>query len=246
MFPELQKFIEENIELIEAEEFDQLYKMNVDFPKFTQVLLEAGIDPLRKLTYIPNNYLCETDIKEFVVPSHITRIGGSAFWNCEILNKVTLPEGLIFIDQDAFSECHNLSTINFPSTLEYINDDAFAETNLQHVVIPDLVKLVSRYCFEECKQLKTVELGKSCKMIANRAFAECDKLHSVQLNEGLEQIGDYAFADNFSLKEVYIPSSVKQIGRSIFSNLRNIEVKCVEGSYAHWWCEDNNQKYVII
>ena len=50
MFPELQKFIEENIDMIEAGEFDQLYKMKVDVPQFTQVLLEAGIDPLKNLT----------------------------------------------------------------------------------------------------------------------------------------------------------------------------------------------------
>ena len=246
MFPELQKFIEENIDLIEAGDFDQLYKMDVDYPKFTQVLLEAGINPLKNLTYVPNNYICETDIKEFVVPSHITRIGPSAFWSCEILNKVVLPEGLIFIDDDAFAECHNLWQINLPSTLEYIKDDAFAETNLHHVVIPDLVKLIPRHCFEDCKQLETVKLGKFCYRVGERAFGECDKLRYVQLNEGLEEIGAYAFADCFSLKALYIPSTVKKIQQSPFSNIRNIKVLCVENSYAHNWCEENNQKYELI
>ena len=246
MFPELKKFIEENIDLIEAGDFDQLYKMNVDVPKFTQVLLEAGIDPLKNLTYIPPNYLCETDIKEFTVPSHITRIGNSAFWSCEILNKVTLPEGLMFIDDDAFAECHNLWQINLPSTLEYIKDDAFAETNLHHVVIPDLVKLIPRHCFEDCKQLETVKLGKFCYRVGERAFGECDKLRYVQLNEGLGEIGSYAFAGCFSLKAIYIPATVRKIAQSPFSNIRNIKVLCVENSYAHEWCENNNQKYELI
>ena len=246
MFEQLKKFIEENIELIEAGEFDQLYKMNVDVPKFTQVLLSAGIDPRKNLTYIPSNYLCETDIKEFKVPPHITRIESSAFWSCESLNKVTLPEGLVSIDRDAFAECHNLWQINFPSTLENIKADAFAETNLHHVVIPDLVKLIPKYCFEACKQLETVKLGKFCNRIGARAFGECDKLRYIQLNEGLEEIGSYAFANCFSLREIYIPSTVKQIYSSPFANIHNIRVLCKEDSYAHKWCEDNAQKYTLI
>ena len=246
----IKKFIEENIDTIEQVDFGKLYQdadVIIDVPRLTEAFLEAGIDPLQNLTHIPKNYLCETDIKEFTVPSHITRIGGSAFWSCEILNKVTLPEGLVFIDEDAFAECHNLWQINLPSTLEYIKEDAFAETNLHHVVIPDLVKLISRHCFENCEQLETVKLGKFCYRVGERAFAECDKMHYIQLNDGLEEIGAYAFAECYALQEIYIPEAVKKISQSPFYKIENrIKVLCVENSYAHKWCEQNNQKYELI
>ena len=243
-------FIEKNITLIEAEDFQTLYKdahTIIDVPVFTQVLLEAGIDPLNSLTYIPKNYLCETNIKEFTVPSHITRIEASAFWNCEILNKVTLPEGLIFIDEDAFAECHNLWQINLPSTLEYIKDDAFAETNLHHVVIPDLVKLIPRHCFEDCRQLETVKLGKFCHRINERAFGECTKLNSVQLNEGLEVISGYAFTECYALKELYIPATVNKISEHAFHKIeRKLKIICLKNSYAHQWAEENNFNYELL
>ena len=246
----VKKFIEENIDLIESDSFDTLYKgadALVDVPKLTEVLLQAGIDPLKNLTYIPPHYLCETDIKEFKVPSHITRIGNAAFWSCEILNKVTLPEGLMFIDSDAFAECHNLWQINLPSTLEYINEDAFAETNLHHVVIPDLVKLIPRHCFEDCEQLETVKLGKFCYKVGERSFAECDKLRYIQLNEGLEEVGAYAFSECYSLNEIYIPSSVIKISNLPFHRIEEkLKIICVKNSYTHTWCEQNNIKYELI
>ena len=247
MFPELQKFIEENIDLIEAREFEKLYAMNVDVPKFTEVLLQAGIDPLKNLTYIPANYLCETDIKEFTVPSHVTKIRSAAFWNCENLNKVTLPEGLVFIGADAFAECHNLWQLNLPSTLEYIQEDAFAETNLHHVVIPDTVALIPRHCFEKCEQLETVKLGKFCHRIVERAFGECDRLRFIQLNEGIEEIGAYAFSECYSLREIYLPESIVKISKNPFYKIeQNVKVLCIEDSYAHNWCKLNDQQYQLI
>lgn len=246
----VKKFIEENIDAIEQGDFGKIYKdadFIIDVPKLTESFLEAGINPLQNLTHIPNSYLCETDIKEFTVPSHIIRIGASAFWACEILNKVMLPEGLVSIDKDAFAECHNLWQINFPSTLENIGEDAFAETNLHHVVIPDLVGVIPRHCFENCEQLETVKLGKFCHRVASRAFAECDKLYSIQLNEGLEEIGAYAFSECYALKEIYIPESVIKISQFPFHKIEDkILVICTKNSYTQRWCEANKQKYELI
>ena len=247
MFPELQKFIETNIELIENARFHELYNMNVDVPKFTEALLQAGIDPLSNMNYIPANYLCESDIKQFVVPSHIERIDSAAFWECRELEKVTLPEGLISIEASAFSECHKLTQINLPSTLKHIYEDAFSETALKHVVIPDNVAKVSRHCFEKCKQLETVKLGKYCVRVGAGAFSNCEKLRYIQLNEGLESIGEYAFKNCQSLKELYIPATVDKIGSfSFYECDPDIKIICVKNSYAHKYCEATIMEYALI
>lgn len=248
MFEGLKKFIEENIDTIEQGDFGKLYQdahALTNVSKLTEAFLKAGIDPLQTLTYVPENYLCETDIKEFTVPSHITRIGPAAFWACEILNKVTLPEGLVFIDEDAFSECYNLWQINFPSTLEYIKADAFAETNLHHIVLPELVAVIPQHCFESCKQLETVKLGTYTHKIKARAFAECDKLRYVQLNEGLEEIESYAFAECSSLKEIYIPESVKTIATNVFYKSPT-KIICKKDSVAHAYASQNMLNFELI
>ena len=243
MLPEL----ETNIELIENARFDELYNMDVDVPKFTEALLQAGIDPLVNMSYIPATYLCGSNIKNFVVPSHIDRISTAAFWECQELEKVTLPEGLMFIEDSAFSECHKLAQINLPSTVEYIYEDAFAETALKHVVIPDNIAKVSRHCFEECKQLETVKLGKYCVWLGSGVFGNCKKLRYIQLNEGLESIGEYAFKNCKKLKEIYIPSTVTKIGMHSFYDCDpDLKIICIGDSYAHKYAERNMMEYTLI
>ena len=246
-----QLFIEKHIDWIENNEFDKIYDKasfgTFDRSELTQILLSIGIDPLKHLTFVPENYLCESNIKQFVVPSHIDRISFGAFWRCDELEKVTLPEGLVFIEDSAFSECRKLTQINLPSTLEYMYEDAFAETALKHVVIPDNITKVSRYCFEECKQLETVKLGKYCVRLGSGVFGNCEKLRYVQLNEGLESIGEYTFKNCQQLKEIYIPSSVNKIVMNSFYDCDpDLKIICIENSFAHRYAEQNGMDFELI
>lgn len=246
-----QLFIEKHIDWIENNEFDKIYSKEsletFDRSELTQILLSIGIDPLKHLTFVPENYQSESNIKQFVVPSHIDRISTAAFWECQELEKVTLPEGLIFIEDSAFSECHKLAQINLPSTLEYIYEDAFAETALKHVVIPDNVAKVSRHCFEECKELETVKLGKYCVRLGSGVFGNCEKLRYIQLNEGLESIGEYAFKNCQALKEIYIPSTVNKIGfYSFYDCDPDLKMICIKDSYAHKYAETNLMDFELI
>lgn len=246
-----QVFIENHIDWIENNEFDKIYSKEsletFDRSELTQILLSVGIDPLQYLTFVPENYLSESNIKQFVVPSQIDRISTAAFWDCRELVKVTLPEGLIFIEDSAFSECHKLTQINLPSTIEYIYEDAFAETALKHVVIPDNVAKVSRHCFEECKQLETVKLGKYCVRLGSGVFGNCEKLRYIQLNEGLESIGEYAFKNCQQLKEIYIPQSVNKIGvYSFYDCDPDLKMICIKDSYAHKYAETNLMDFELI
>jgi hypothetical protein len=251
MTADTKQFIENHIEWIENNEFEKIYSNDsleaVDRSELTQILLSIGLDPLQHLTFVPANYLSESNIKQFVVPSHIDRISSAAFWECRELEKVTLPEGLIFIEDSAFAECHKLAQISLPSTLEYIYEDAFAETALKHVIIPDNVAKVSRYCFEECKQLETVKLGKYCTRLGSGAFCNCEKLRHVQLNEGLELIVDFVFKNCKELKEIYIPSTVNKIGMYSFYDCDpELKIICIENSYAHKYAEQTGMEFELI
>lgn len=246
-----QLFIEKHIDWIENNEFDKIYSKDsletFDRSELTQILLQIGIDPLKHLNFIPESYLQQSNIKQFVVPSHIYRIGSGSFYNCEELETVKLPEGLTFIEDAAFCECYKLTQINLPSTLEYMYEEAFAETALKHVVIPDNVTKVSRYCFEECKQLETVKLGNHCVRLGSAVFGECEKLRYIQLNEGLESIGEYAFRNCKELKEIYIPSTVNKIRINSFYDCDpDLKIICIENSVAHKYVEQNGMNFELI
>ena len=58
-------------------------------------------------------------------PYAVTEIADRAFYNCNILSEVTVPEGVKRIGKSAFPYCYNLSRVSLPSTLQSIGDNAF-------------------------------------------------------------------------------------------------------------------------
>ena len=92
----IKKFLEANIELIEANRFDELYeKAETDLyfsqgiGTLTRTLLKADIDPLPHLTEIPYCYLYgDPNIIEFVIPDNIEFVNSCAFCNCSQLPDV--------------------------------------------------------------------------------------------------------------------------------------------------------------
>lgn len=67
-------------------------------------------------------------------PYAVTEIADGAFYNCNILSEVTVPEGVKRIGKSAFPYCYNLSRVSLPSTLQSIGDNAFYGCPLMSVV----------------------------------------------------------------------------------------------------------------
>ena len=105
---ELQKFIEENIDLIEQdtkESWETVYKKLLDDEQkgeFTQVMLEIGIDPAEVLGYVPKRYLWKSKIKQYEIPDNVTSIGEEAFSMCSSLTSIEIPNNVISIGEEAF------------------------------------------------------------------------------------------------------------------------------------------------
>ena len=118
-----------------------------------------------------------------------------------------------------------------------IGNEAFRDDDLESVTIPDSVKEIRNEAFYNCKNLKTVILGKgverigyeafynsglesitipdSVKTIGNEAFKDCENLKTVILGKNVETIGYEAFY-NSGLESITISDSVKEINRSAF------------------------------
>ena len=73
----------------------------------------------------------EGELTEFAVPPTlngypVAAIGDEAFYDCDTIVSVVLPEGLRFIGYDAFSGCDSLLTVALPASLEAIDTSAFS------------------------------------------------------------------------------------------------------------------------
>lgn len=118
----LKKFINEYKELINDNEFEELYNktdrlLMGDYFVLTLLLNKAGINPLNYMTYVPAYYMEE--FKELItlkIPEGIKEIRGEAFYNCLNLETVYLPSTLQLIEEFAFEGCKSLKNVYYNGT----------------------------------------------------------------------------------------------------------------------------------
>ena len=55
----------------------------------------------------------------------VTSIGMGAFYGCESLTAITIPNSVTIIEDSAFHDCKKLSSITIPESVEIIGDSAF-------------------------------------------------------------------------------------------------------------------------
>ena len=144
MIPELKQFIEENIDLISDNEFNDVYNKikSYKFTRlFTEAMLEADINPLNYMEAVPSRYLYESNTQHVDIPVGIIVINKYAFTECRQIKEVTIPEGVINIGEGAFYKCASLEVLHLPSTLKYIDTAAFGMCiDLKEVTFAGTVK----------------------------------------------------------------------------------------------------------
>ena len=135
---EIEDFLKSNWDLIDAFNFNELYRKMEDdyhvlFPvgRITELLLKADINPLSYMDRVPYSYLYgSTEVTEIIVPSNCKIIDMFAFYHCNNLKKVIIKEGVEVLDKDCFSNCWSLTDIYLPDSIKEIHRDAFAFTQV--------------------------------------------------------------------------------------------------------------------
>ena len=92
--------------------------------------------------------------ENYEVLGSTTSIQNQAFYGCNTINTIKLPDGLKSIGRYVFSLCKKLSSINIPFTVEKIDDGTFSGcNNLTSVYIPLSVVTIGEYVFNGCSKL---------------------------------------------------------------------------------------------
>lgn len=234
----LKNFIESNIDVIDHNRFDKLYvRANLNFlaPNLTELFLEVGIDPLKYLTEVPDNYMkhfkslkqfpsLHSGIKEIGVgsfafsslvnveiPSSIEYVHNGAFFNCKDLKTLIIHDGTLSVDSDTCSDCYNLSLVQLADSIQRLGEGCFSSCfNLKEIVIPHNLVTIEERCFEK-SGLESIIVPGNIIEIESRAFFNCSNLTSVILEEGVEIIKRNAFEKCNQLKHIKLPTSLHDI-----------------------------------
>ena len=107
--------------------------------------------------YVDKNVM-EVVIPEEIVYGHyiyeVKGIGNRAFYECECLTSVTIPNSVTSIGKGAFAWCSGLTSITIPNSVTSIGDFAFCDcSGLTSITIPNSVTIIGEDAFPEDTQI---------------------------------------------------------------------------------------------
>ena len=116
---------------------------------------------------------------------------------------VSLPSTLKRIGAYAFYRCDGLREIDVPDSVEVIEPYAFMWANFTRFEFPENLTIVEDHVLFECRAVKEIILHDRITEIGSGAFAYCG-IKSIVIPESVERIEDAVFMWNSNLEEITI------------------------------------------
>ena len=180
---------------------------------FDSITLSENIDIISEATFY------QVTIESITIPKNVKTIDKQAFMSSYV-NEVLFEDGSMLetINEQAFYECDSLVTIVLPESLKTISDSAFYDCDvLQSIIIPNSVEIIGEYAFFNCQALETVTVNSnaSLKEIGKNAFINCTNLTSFNISDSVLVIDDYAFYGCTNLTNLTIneDAELQEIGK---------------------------------
>ncbi|MCT1796415.1 leucine-rich repeat protein [Helcococcus kunzii] len=204
------------------------------FSKLKKITLPNSVEFIGNKAFSFAEELSEFNIER---DSKLETIGHEAFSIDKKLKKIFIPKNVDLIGDRAFSVTPSLTEIKVDKDNKKYEDIEGvlydkAKSNLikypsnadaTMIRIPDSVKKISQYSFDNAVNLKNVEFGNAVQEIGDFAFRDAQYIEQIKLNEGLKEIGRLAFYNTIAIKEIDIPDSVTTYGKNAFHGLESLE-----------------------
>ena len=127
-------FIENNIYLLDKNDFEEFYecwRKSLTFGKskytkdFAELFYSSGIDPLIYMSFIPNAFLERSNITSFNIPDNIKSIGYKAFSDSN-LKSIVLSKNITKISSAVFENCKSLERADIQAQIASIPTRTFS------------------------------------------------------------------------------------------------------------------------
>lgn len=208
------------------------------YPKEDKLVIPDNVHTLTSV------FAYDDFIKSVKIPSSVTRIGESAFYDCDDLNDVTIPGSVRTIEKDAFGCCGGLKRVVLEEGVVELKERVFEACPLTEITLPKSLRCVGLSSLGDF-EIPTDENGmqimdgilfsvpKSVKghfmipdgvrVIGSDVFAGCEALTQITIPQSVVSISDNAFAGCSALKTVALPEGLEYVGVQAFAGCSSLE-----------------------
>lgn len=142
------------------------------------------------------------------------------------VKNVDFPQTLKRIECNAFYCCQNLKGVRLPDELEVIGNMCFSRSGLEKVSFPAYVKEVGACAFCDCKQLENVKLNNNLEKLGEKrvvngvtyegsAFARC-AIKNIRFPSSLKRIEVNTCKDCKRLASIEFAPGIEYLGGTCF------------------------------
>lgn len=181
------------------------------------------------------------------IRSGVTGVGKDAFYGCNDLQVISLPDTVTQLDDNALGNCPALSDILVDAknpAYKSVDGALYSKdgtvlvkgpANAETFVVPDGVATIGDYAFFGAKYLTSIYFPEgSLTAIGYNAFSGCTQLKDVILPDGLTRIDMNVFNRCSALTEVTIPASVTEVRGFSFMGCTALTDVYYTGTQAQW------------
>ena len=157
--------------------------------------------------------------------SGVASIGNNAFYGCQGITSLIIPDGVASIGDYTFYGCTTLSSVTMSNGITSIGDHAFDGCEeLVSLIIPNSISTIGDYAFRGCKKMETISFGAGLTSIGDYAMSGCQSIYEMTCYAvKVPTVSSNTFREVSTRADLYVPSvSIKKYKTHAYWGVFNI------------------------